>query len=235
VFFVETTRPVSGSGRHSLDALRKVGLQIVCLDAETGGRLWVRPVDDGLERSRSILFLTASGERLIAVGSHLGAGNDTAYRVHCYSAKSGREIWSASHLKGLPGAFTHGEQVHHPVILGDRLIAEPAIYELATGKRLGPLDMPANWNLKRPGHSCGTLTGAGDCLFFRAANPTVLDLGKSAADRFQALAPTRPGCWINILPAQGLVLIPEASSGCVCHFSLQTSMAFRPRRQGEVK
>ena len=235
VFFVETTKPVSGSGRHSLDALRKAGLQIVCLDAETGGRLWARPVDNGLERSRSILFLAASGEHLIATGSHLGAGNDTAYRVHCYSAKSGREIWSASHRKGLPGAFTHGEQVHHPVILGDRLIAEPAIYELATGKRLGPLDVPADWNLKRPGHSCGTLTGAGDCLFFRAANPTVLDLGKSAADRFQALAPTRPGCWINILPAQGLVLIPEASSGCVCHFSLQTSMAFRPRRKDEAR
>ena len=235
VFFVETTKPVSGSGRHSLDALRKAGLQIVCLDAETGGRLWARPVDNGLERSRSILFLAASGEHLIATGSHLGAGNDTKYRVHCFSAKSGRELWSASHLKGLPGAFTHGEQVHHPVILGDRLIAEPAIYELATGKRLGPLDVPADWNLKRPGHSCGTLTGAGDCLFFRAANPTVLDLGKSAAGRFQALAPTRPGCWINILPAQGLVLIPEASSGCVCHFSLQTSMAFRPRRKDEAR
>ncbi|MFQ3167958.1 MAG: outer membrane protein assembly factor BamB [Limisphaerales bacterium] len=233
VFFVETAKPVNGSGRHSLDTLRKAGLKIVCLDAETGGRLWARPVDNGLERSRSILFLAASGEQLIATGSHLGAGNDTAYRVHCYAAKTGREIWSASHLKGLPGAFTHGEQVHHPVILGERLIAEPAIYELATGKRLGPLDMPADWNLKRPGHSCGTLTGAGDCLFFRAANPTVLDLGKSAAGRFQALAPTRPGCWINILPAQGLVLIPEASSGCVCHFSLQTSMAFRPRRAGE--
>ncbi|MBC8243305.1 MAG: PQQ-binding-like beta-propeller repeat protein, partial [Verrucomicrobia bacterium] len=233
LFFVETTRPVSGSGRHTLDTLRKAGLQIVCLDAETGGRLWARPVDNGLEQSRNILFLAASGAQLIATGSHLGAGNDTVYRVHCYAAKSGREIWSASHLKGLPGAFTHGEQVHHPVILGDRLIAEPAIYELATGKRLGPLDTSANWNLKRPGHSCGTLTGAGDCLFFRAANPTVLDLGKSATGRFQALAPTRPGCWINILPAQGLVLIPEASSGCVCHFSLQTSMAFRPRRPSE--
>ena len=153
--------------------------------------------------------------------------------MQCIDTKTGRELWAASHYKGLPGAFTHGEQVHHPVILGDRLIAEPAIYELATGKRLGPLDKPADWNLKRPGHSCGTLTGAGDCLFFRAANPTVLDLGKSATGRFQALAPTRPGCWINILPAQGLVLIPEASSGCVCHFSLQTSMAFRPRRKGE--
>ena len=235
VFFVETTKPVSGSGRHSLDALRKASLQIVCLDAETGGGLWARSVDNGLEQSRNILFLAASGDYLIATGSQLGAGNDTEYRVHCFSVKSGRELWSASHLKGSPGAFTHGEQVHHPVILGDRLIAEPAIYRLATGRRLGPLDMPLNWNLKRPGHSCGTLTGAGDCLFFRAANPTVLDLGKSAAGRFQALAPTRPGCWINILPAQGLVLIPEASSGCVCHFSLQTSMAFRPRRQGEAK
>ena len=235
VFFVKTTKPVSGSGRHSLDVLRKAGLQIVCLDAETGGRLWARTVDKGLEQSRNILFLAASGDYLIATGSRLGAGNDTEYRVHCFSVKSGRELWSASHLKGLPGAFTHGEQVHHPVILGDRLIAEPAIYRLATGRRLGPLDMKVNWNLKRPGHSCGTLPGAGDCLFFRAANPTVLDLGKSAAGQFQTLAPTRPGCWINILPAQGLVLIPEASSGCVCHFSLQTSMAFRPRRQGEAK
>ena len=118
-------------------------------------------------------------------------------------------------------------------MLGNRLIAEPAIYELSTGKRLGPMGSPTNWNLKRPGHSCGTLTGAGDCLFFRAANPTVLDLGKSKRANFQALAPTRPGCWINILPAQGLVLIPEASSGCVCHFSLQTSMAFRPIREDE--
>ena len=42
----------------------------------------------------------------------------------------------------------------------------------------------------------------------------MLDLGKSAADRFQALAPPRPGCWINILPAQGLVLLPEARAGC---------------------
>ena len=30
------------------------------------------------------------------------------------------------------------------------------------------------------------------------------------------------------IPAAGLVLIPEASSGCVCSYSIQTSMAFRP-------
>ena len=73
VFFVKTTKPVSGSGRHSLDVLRKAGLQIVCLDAETGGRLWARTVDNGLEQSRNILFLAASGDYLIATGSRLGA------------------------------------------------------------------------------------------------------------------------------------------------------------------
>lgn len=233
VFFVETTKSINGTGQHSLEILQENDLRIVCLDSKTGGKLWSRPLQNGLEQCRNILFVAASGENLVVTGSHLDSDNDTLYRVNCYSSKTGDELWRASHLKGLPGAFTHGEQVHHPVILGERLIAEPAIYELATGKRLGPMGEATGWNLKRPGHSCGTLTGAGDCLFFRAANPTVLDLGKSKTGEFQSLSPTRPGCWINILPAQGLVLIPEASSGCVCHFSLQTSMAFRPRRELE--
>jgi hypothetical protein len=39
----------------------------------------------------------------------------------------------------------------------------------------------------------------------------------------------RPGCWINILPAGSLVLIPEGSSGCTCGYPLQTSIAFVPQ------
>ena len=40
---------------------------------------------------------------------------------------------------------------------------------------------------------------------------------------------SRPGCWINIVPACGLILIPEASSGCSCPYPLQASMAFMPQ------
>ena len=39
---------------------------------------------------------------------------------------------------------------------------------------------------------------------------------------------SRPGCWINMIPAGGLLLIPEASSGCTCHYAVQASMAMRP-------
>jgi hypothetical protein len=36
---------------------------------------------------------------------------------------------------------------------------------------------------------------------------------------------TRPGCWINIIPAGGMILIPEASAGCTCGYAIQTSLA----------
>ncbi|MFT7515228.1 MAG: hypothetical protein ACI9QL_004457, partial [Candidatus Omnitrophota bacterium] len=39
---------------------------------------------------------------------------------------------------------------------------------------------------------------------------------------------SRPGCWINMIPAGGLLLIPESSAGCTCNFAIQTSMALIP-------
>ena len=46
---------------------------------------------------------------------------------------------------------------------------------------------------------------------------------------FEDFGGLRPGCWINIVPAAGLILIPEASASCVCNYPLQTSMAFLPK------
>jgi len=66
-------------------------------------------------------------------------------------------------------------------------------------------------------------------LFFRneTLNAFDLDAGKAKA----ITAETRPGCWINVLPAGGLLLAPEASSGCSCNFSVQTSLALTPVRK----
>ena len=121
--------------------------------------------------------------------------------------------------------------MHHPVIMGDWLVTEPVVYRLEDGEIVQRMASEEPWQLDRPGHSCGTLSAGGDCLFFRATNPTVLNLkdNLSHSESSLKLSPSRTGCWINIIPAGGLVMIPEASAGCVCHFSLQTSMAFRPR------
>ena len=38
----------------------------------------------------------------------------------------------------------------------------------------------------------------------------------------------RPGCWINFIPAGGLLLVPEASSGCACPFPIVCTTVFKP-------
>ena len=118
------------------------------------------------------------------------------------------------------------------MVMDGLIIAEPLVYRLADGALVNPDGGTAQWRIERPGHSCGTMSGANGCVFFRADNPTLLDLTPGEGkNRFIKLAPSRAGCWINIIPACGLVLIPEASASCVCHYALQTSMAFRPRRR----
>lgn len=235
VYFVESRNADamgSADGRLTVNTLLASEAFLVALDAATGELLWEEPVD--LPNARNILYLVASQDGKLVLSTSVDAPNDTArYYLRVLDAQTGDEVWRADHLH-VKGGLYHGEQVHHPVILGDRLVAEPLIYNLNSGAVMNPDGGASPWTLNRPGHSCGTMSGAGDYLFFRASNPTMLDLTdqRTGAERFTRLAPTRAGCWINVLPAQGLVLIPEASASCVCSYALQTSMAFRPVPRG---
>jgi hypothetical protein len=83
------------------------------------------------------------------------------------------------------------------------------------------------WKFDRRGHGCGGVSASAQCLFWRGGNPWMYDLGPGGgAMRLNTVS--RPGCWINMIPAGGLLLLPEASSGCTCGFSLQTSLAYIP-------
>jgi hypothetical protein len=39
----------------------------------------------------------------------------------------------------------------------------------------------------------------------------------------------RPGCWINAIPAGGLLLMGEAASWCTCSYLNQATIALQPR------
>lgn len=250
VIFVAAKAPElrdHSTGRILAAEFMKADPVVMALDIQTGQVVWEVPLDDQLKRTRNILYALTSGPHLVLTASWSAEDRDSHYQTTCLDVSNGELRWTAGHKKGAAGHTTHGEQVHHPVVMNDLLVCEPALYRLATGERIGHSKEKVTdagavagdaefepWRLVRPGHSCGTLSGAGTCLFFRAGNPTVMDLhesieGKLGTKSAKSLAPTRTGCWINIIPAGGLVMIPEASAGCVCNFSLQTSMAFRPR------
>jgi len=215
--------------RISLETLMQEAT-LVCLDARTGHVLWQREVQ--WPGAVNILYTQIADHYISLVTSSSNLQTDNAnYAVRVHQLDDGQLVWEHGYPHIKQGLY-HGEQVHHPVILRQPngrslLVVEPYLYDLKTGNRHVPNGAPEDWSLQRPGHSCGSLSGCGYNLYFRANNPTVLNL-QSGGGQFTALSPSRPGCWINIIPSAGRLLIPEASASCVCHYPLQTSMAFVP-------
>jgi hypothetical protein len=112
--------------------------------------------------------------------------------------------------------------------VGDLLLLEPLAYDLKARSVINPGGAASPWSVAYR-RGCGTFSASAGSLFYRNQNPMITHLtGDSSPIPLTRV--TRPGCWINILPASGLILLPEASAGCVCGFSLQTSLAFAPVR-----
>jgi outer membrane protein assembly factor BamB len=197
---------------------------LVALDLETGEPLWERAVD--VSKCTHVVYLSVGNESIIVTGSGLKEGDENAwYYLYAFSTRDGAPLWNANHRNNKRGRIDHGKDVHHPAIVGDAVFAEPFAYDLQTGIRRAGLEFP------RGGHSCGTISASSDSLFYRGNNPQAFDIASAVRTPLNEVS--RPGCWINIVPAGGIVAIPEASSGCVCAYPIQTSMAFAPRKAPE--
>jgi len=139
-----------------------------------------------------------------------------------YDVRNGKKLWSISTRQAMHHCSAY---LRVPVIAGDWVYDEPRAYRLRTGemKVLPGQDQPWRWGGFR---GCGTVSAAENMLFYRSRTgyPGLLDVAGVNRD-FQGL---RPGCFISIIAAGGLVLMPEASSGCSCPYNFQTTMALMP-------
>lgn len=224
VHFVESveTNIAESIGRHTLADLLVKPARLVSIDLKTGETNWQETID--LSHIEHVLYLIAVGDRLVLAGSfnqEIGGKLQAHFDVRVVDAANGERIWGKTQdQKANPGG-SHGEQDQHPVVVGKKLYCEPYAYHLETGEPL------ADWKWNT-GHrrGCGTISASASTFFFRNHNPTMFDLAQNKVTKVTTT--TRPGCWINMIPAGGLLLVPEASSGCTCNFSVQSSMAFLP-------
>ncbi len=225
VYFVESSnKETLTNGRDKLADLTGKGCQLVVLDSKTGMLQYRRDLD--LAKLQHAIFLSYTNGKVIIVGSRNelaegGTRNSVHYDTLALAADNGEVIWKVSQNNRQDANGGHGEQDHHPMIVRDVIYVEPQAYDINSGKPT------PNWKFKRGGHGCGTLSASADTIFFRAGNPTMCDLATGKISKVTTT--TRPGCWINIIPAGGMLLIPEASSGCSCNFSVQTSLSFMPK------
>jgi len=201
---------------------------VVCLDAATGEKLWERPADlTDCGAERGVLMAMCHDGVLVFSAAHWNghywsnflSGDYGTRRAVALDARDGAMLWH----KRL------GYRIR-PLIIGDEFIGEPWAFDLHTGEqrmREHPITGESvPWQFERPGHHCGCISGTDNMLLFRSSYTGYYDLVNDyGSAHFGA---QRPGCWINFIAANGLVLIPEASSGCQCLYAVQCTVAFEP-------
>jgi outer membrane protein assembly factor BamB len=205
---------------------------LVALDATTGEVRFKQPIDVTHCGGGTLSLIQANGS-LVVFGVYLDghywkeffAGDFDARRVAVFDAKNGSFQWSR--------AVSYRVR---PIVIGDTLHTEPWAWDLATGEprtRVNPITgQEDRWQFARAGHHCGLPIGSPNCLFFRSLNLGYYDLNRD--DGTMHFGAQRPGCWINFIPAGGLVLMPEASAGCMCPFPNMCSVAFQPTAQSKA-
>ncbi|MBA7483213.1 Outer membrane protein assembly factor BamB [subsurface metagenome] len=214
-------------------AQKKLDVRLaVALDAQTGGKLWERAVDvtdcSNIGIGGGELTAMYHDGVVVLCGANANghywsqflSGEFSNRRLVALSAKSGDVLWAKD-----------ANYRHRPLIIGGMVLAEPWAYDLKTGQqrtRSHPLTgAETTWQFLRPGHHCGAISACPQMLLMRSGYTSYYDLQNDSGIRH--FAGHRLGCWINAIPADGLVLAPEASAGCICLFPIVCSIALEPR------
>jgi outer membrane protein assembly factor BamB len=204
----------------------------VALDAVTGQQQWAKPVDvtdcSEIGIGGGALTLMYHNGHLVLGGANANghyweqflSGEFKRRRLVVLDANKGEKLWAKD-----------ANYRHRPVVIDNEIIAEPWSYDLYTGAqktRKHPITGEESaWMFARPGHHCGAISATPNMMFFRSKFTAFYDRDSDSGT--EHFAGHRLGCWINTIPANGLVMIPEASAGCVCLFSIASTVVFEPR------
>ncbi len=255
VFLIESRVPAviaDADGSVGLRAFMQTGVVLVALHAGTGEKRWEQPF---AVPARSMLYLSAIRDMLVASYSYhtgpyaevfstdAGAGDaikalgeppktaqekarSTLIRFGFLAcdARTGARRWQREYTStGVLGA-QHNYNVSHPVFTSAAIYHNPAeqylvTVDLATG---------ALRELKhiRRSKGCATPTASARAMFYRSTGIASFDF--ATEQQLYVSDVSRPSCWMNVLPAGAVLLMPEYSVGCNCAFPLQTSIVLAP-------
>ena len=194
---------------------------VTALDLTTGKPLWTR--DHDLTKCGNWtgnLCLTAKNGVLLLSGVYSAYGpakdDEGERRALALSASDGTALWNQA----------IGNSVR-PVLVGENVIGRPKAYDLRTGTvvlKPGPKGA-VPWVVPRNG-ACGQMSASAGMLFYRDGYTVMRDAATGTS--LMNFTGMRPGCLINVIPAGGLIVQVEASSGCTCYHAIQSTVVFVP-------
>ncbi len=235
IFLVDQPPAEPAAGAASPPKVSPVRL-VAALDTDTGRPVWRQSMDltgcVGGSYWGTVATMYRNGALVI-----FGVYTDGHYWKEFFAKQfASRRIVVVSGRDGTPMWSRNIAYRVRPLIVGETLHAEPWAFDLRTGapaQRVNPITGNQEpWQFARPGHHCGCPAASPNCMFFRSGYLGYYDLaGDSGTAHFGG---QRAGCWINFIFANGLVLVPEASSGCMCPFPTMCTVVLEPTAENRA-
>jgi outer membrane protein assembly factor BamB len=201
---------------------------IKALDLKTGKQMWQTTIPGqdqcDLWVSNGVLVATITSNTHIPVrltkqkwSKYYGHPGLEAPQVSAFSAQTGELLWS----KAYNGPCS-------PVIVDDVLYL-PEAFDLRTGRAIqtrDPLTGRAVHFAPDMMKGCAKYAGCPNLLMTRSGSLGFYDLAHQSG--LYQYRNVRASCWINMIPAGGLIVVPEGSSSCPCAYTFKTSLALVP-------
>ena len=186
--------------------------KLLGLDLDTGKRLWqtddVATTVNSLWAADGVVVATPVpfGRTMLDKGAAKAGGGITAY-----AAGDGSRLWRVPSTKIVAPFITGG------------VLYTPLAYDLSTGRPVPPLAGGESQYSAGLMLLCGTLSGCPTLSMSRQSSLAFRDLaGQSGVYQYPIV---RSSCWINMIPAGGVVVVPEGGSSCMCAYNYKTSLA----------
>ncbi|MHC4913990.1 MAG: outer membrane protein assembly factor BamB family protein [Planctomycetota bacterium] len=210
VYLIDRPGPdFTGWSRKSKTPPKHPRGSLVALEADTGRAKWRRKENIygttlALDEKRQTLVMFYQASMSLYVYQDVG-GRFAAFRAE-------------------DGSLLHDSAAKYatrPVIVGDRMHSNSGAWDLATGKAR------EEWSFRKS-YGCGVLAAGKHILAFRSGCVGYYDLDRKAGT--ENFGGVRPGCWLNTIPAGGLLLVPDYSAGCNCSYQMRANVALEPKQ-----
>ncbi len=168
---------------------------MVALDARSGKTLWKNENDIfgttvAISEPHKAIVMSYQPTRF-RLDSEIGG------RISVLGLEDGKPLWEAK-----------ASYESRPMINDRTIYAQGGAWDLLSGEKV-----PFNFSRS---YGCGILAGSSNMLLFRSATLGYFDFAENKT--ISSYGGMRPGCWVNALPAGGIVLVPDASAGCQCSY-----------------
>lgn len=198
--------------------------RLKAFDLKTGQVVWEHSTD------MIVTWLGYSADRDVLIASNKQG-------VAAWRGKNGGELWQKqAEGRGFRG---HPESLWDKVVLWpDRILDQRGpgqAYDLVSGRSIRTphpvTGEEQDWEFTKTGHHCNYAIANPHLLTFRAESAGFCDIATGNTSRLEGF---RSGCRNSLVPANGVLNSPNFASGCVCGYSLFTSLALVHTPQNEV-